>query len=143
LRFCKTLVFYLVLFTVLFLFQLRVAEARKRETQTLVLKNGLEVLLMTDPEVHRSAAALSVGVGDLFDPWEKMGLSHYLEHMLFLGTNKYPEVGAFEKYLTENSGAGNAYTGAVITNYFFQVSHKAFEGALDRFSQFFKEPRFP
>ncbi|MCZ6562315.1 MAG: hypothetical protein O6948_05225, partial [Deltaproteobacteria bacterium] len=63
--------FYLILFTVLFLFQWHVAEARIRETKTLVLKNGLEVLLMTDPEVHRSAAALSVGVGDLYDPWTK------------------------------------------------------------------------
>ncbi len=141
-RFCKNLVFYLVLFTVLILFQWHVAEARKRETKTLVLKNGLEVLLMTDPEVHRSAAALSIGAGDLYDPWTKMGLSHYLEHMLFLGTKKYPDVGSFEKYLAENSGAGNAYTGSVVTNYFFQVSHGAFEGALDRFSQFFKEPLF-
>ena len=142
-RFCKNLVFYLILFTVLFLFQWHVAEARIRETKTLVLKNGLEVLLMTDPEVHRSAAALSVGVGALYDPWTKMGLAHYLEHMLFLGmSKKYPDVGSFEKYLAENSGADNAYTGSVVTNYFFQVSHGAFEGALDRFSQFFKEPLF-
>ena len=66
------------------------AEARERETKTLVLKSGLEVLLTYDREVHRSAAALSVGVGHLYDPDEKMGLAHYLEHMLFLGTKKYP-----------------------------------------------------
>ena len=54
---------------------------------------------MSDPDVHRSAAALSVGVGHLSDPIEKQGLAHYLEHMLFLGTKKYPEVGLFKKYL--------------------------------------------
>jgi insulysin len=97
---------------------------------------------MHDPEVHRSAAALSVGVGNLYDPDEKMGLAHYLEHMLFLGTRKYPEVGSFEKYLDKNSGASNAYTNSVVTDYFFRVSHEAFEGALDRFSRFFKEPLF-
>lgn len=119
-----------------------ITEARTRDTKTLALENGIEVLLISDPEVHRSAAALAVGVGHIHDPEEKMGLAHYLEHMLFLGTRKYPEVGDFKKYLEENSGASNAYTGSVVTNYFFQVSHSGFEGALDRFSQFFKEPLF-
>jgi len=129
-------------FFTLLLFQWYPAEAAKRETRTVVLKNGLEALLIHDPEVHRSAAALSVGVGSLYDPEEKMGLTHYLEHMLFLGTKKYPDVGSYQKYLNANSGRSNAYTGDVVTNYFFQVSHDAFEGALDRFSRFFKEPLF-
>ncbi|MCH8054781.1 MAG: insulinase family protein, partial [Deltaproteobacteria bacterium] len=135
------LFFRLFIFT-FFLLQAYPAEAAKRETRTFVLKNGLEVLLIHDPEVHRSAAALSVGVGSLYDPDEKLGMAHYLEHMLFLGTKKYPKVGSYKKYLEENSGGSNAYTGDVVTNYFFQVSHGAFEGATDRFSGFFKEPLF-
>ena len=103
-------------------------EAAPRETRTLVLSNGLGVILMSDPEVDRSAAALSVGVGHLSDPESKMGMAHYLEHMLFLGTEKYPKVGSFKEYLNANSGRSNAYTGADITNYFFQVGHNAFEG---------------
>jgi insulysin len=118
------------------------AEAAQRDTRTLILDNGLQVLLMHDLDVDRSAAALSVGVGQLYDPWEKQGLAHYLEHMLFLGTKKYPKVSSFKEYLNSNSGASNAYTGADITNYFLQVSHHAFEGALDRFSGFFREPLF-
>ncbi len=118
------------------------AEAKKRESKTLVLDNGLAVLLMHDPEVTRSAAALAVGVGSLYDPEEKLGLAHYLEHMLFLGTKKYPEVNAFDKLLSANSGDNNAYTGDMITNYFFEISHGAYQEALDRFSQFFKEPLF-
>ena len=106
------------------------AEAAQRDTRTLVLDNGLQVLLIHDLDVDRSAAALSVGVGQLYDPWEKQGLAHYLEHMLFLGTKKYPKVSSFKEYLNANSGASNAYTGADITNYFLQVSHHAFEGAL-------------
>ena len=118
------------------------AEAAQRDTRTLVLDNGLQVLLIHDPDVDRSAAALSVGVGQLHDPWEKQGLAHYLEHMLFLGTKKYPKVSSFKDYLNTNSGSSNAYTGADITNYFLQVSHHAFDGALDRFSGFFREPLF-
>jgi len=118
------------------------AAAADRQTKTLKLDNGLEVLLTHDSEVHRSAAALSVAAGYLYDPPDKMGLAHYLEHMLFLGTEKYPESGSYQKYLNENSGSSNAYTGEAITNYFFEVSHEAFDGALDRFSDFFKAPLF-
>jgi insulysin len=114
----------------------------KRKTQTLSLENGLDVLLVSDPDVHRSAAALSVGTGYLYDPKDKAGLAHYLEHMLFLGTKKYPEVGSYKKFLDSHSGGSNAYTGGNITNYFFQVSHDGFTEALDRFSDFFKAPLF-
>ncbi len=130
-----------VVLAVVFVFS-RAEAVGDRETKTLKLDNGLDVLLIHDPEAHRSAAALSVGTGHLYDPEDKMGLAHYLEHMLFLGTEKYPETGSYKKYLTENSGASNAYTGGAITNYFFQVSHEAYEGALDRFSDFFKAPLF-
>ncbi len=119
-----------------------ISQADDRQTRILTLSNGLDVLLEYDPEVHRSAASLAVGTGHLYDPKDKMGLAHYLEHMLFLGTKKYPEVDDYKKYLNENSGGSNAYTASEITNYFFQVSHEAFDGALDRFSQFFKEPLF-
>ena len=114
----------------------------KRESKTFSLGNGLDILLISDPDVHRSAAALSVGVGHLHDPKEKQGLAHYLEHMLFLGTKKYPEVGSFKKFLDEHSGGSNAYTSGAITNYFFQISHEGFGLALDRFSDFFKSPLF-
>ncbi len=140
-NFSRIILFHIV-FTLFFVFTSFTAGAGTRETRTLTLENGLDVLLVSDPEVHRSATALSVGVGHLFDPEEKMGLAHYLEHMLFLGTEKFPEAGSYKKYLTENSGSSNAYTGGAITNYFFQVSHEGFDGALDRFSDFFKAPLF-
>ena len=134
----------LVAFVLFFLLAIAAEAVKgdKRETKTFSLKNGLDILLISDPDVHRSAAALSVGVGHLHDPPEKQGLAHYLEHMLFLGTKKYPEVGSFKKFLDEYSGGSNAYTGGDITNYFFQVSHDGFDIALDRFSDFFKAPLF-
>ena len=137
---------YVSLFAVLFILVLvsssEAVKGDKRETKTFSLVNGLDILIISDPDVHRSAAALSVGVDHLSDPIEKQGLAHYLEHMLFLGTKKYPEVGSYKKFLDEHSGASNAYTGGGITNYFFQVSHVGFEKALDRFSDFFKSPLF-
>ncbi|MZG31271.1 MAG: peptidase M16 [Nitrospinae bacterium] len=132
----------LVFWIALFISSAEAVKGDKRKTQTLSLENGLDVLLISDPDVHRSAAALSVGTGYLYDPDEKAGLAHYLEHMLFLGTEKYPEVGSYKKFLDSHSGGSNAYTSGNITNYFFQVSHDGFDEALDRFSDFFKAPLF-
>ena len=129
-------------FLILFVSTAEAVKGDKRVTKTLTLENGLAVFLVSDPDVHRSAAALAVGIGHLHDPKEKQGLAHYLEHMLFLGTEKYPEVGSYQKYLDEHSGGSNAYTSGNITNYFFQVSHEGFDESLDRFSDFFKAPLF-
>ncbi len=112
----------------------------QREYRLLTLENGLEVLLVSDPDVEKSAAALSVGVGLLFDPMDYQGMAHYLEHMLFLGTEKYPEPDEYMAFINENGGARNAYTWLDITNYQFEIKNSAYDGALDRFSQFFKGP---
>jgi insulysin len=77
---------------------------------------------------------LSVGVGSLHDPEEYCGLAHFLEHMLFLGTEKYPDSAEYRDYLTKNGGNSNAYTAELETNYHFEVSHEGLLGALDRFS---------
>lgn len=65
---------------------------------------------------------------------KREGMAHYLEHMLFLGTEKYPNESEYMDYLSKNSGSFNAYTGLMETNYFFEVANHAFEGALDRFA---------
>ncbi|NJN53086.1 MAG: peptidase M16, partial [Gammaproteobacteria bacterium] len=62
-----------------------------RSYEYLVLDNGLKVLLVSDPSADKSAAALAVFRGSFDDPPGRGGLAHFLEHMLFLGTEKYPE----------------------------------------------------
>ena len=62
-----------------------------REYKTLTLANDIEVILVSDPSAEKSAASLSVGVGLLHDPMSQQGMAHYLEHMLFLGTERYPD----------------------------------------------------
>ena len=108
----------------------------------LVLPNQLKVMLVSDPRVERSAAALAVGVGSLDNPDARPGLAHFLEHMLFLGTEKYPEAGEYQKFLSAHEGFGNAYTADDHTNHFFEVAHPALPEGLDRFAQFFIAPLF-
>ncbi|WP_221032015.1 insulinase family protein [Actomonas aquatica] len=119
-----------------------VAPTDKAEFRRLTLDNGLKVLLVSDANFNKSAASLVVSVGQIDDPFEHAGLAHFLEHMLFLGTEKYPDVSEYSAYITANGGYNNAYTSTDHTNYQFEVRHEALEGALDRFAQFFIAPLF-
>lgn len=113
-----------------------------RDYRAIVLHNFLEAVLISDPQTDMSGAALSVRAGSWQNPPELPGLAHLLEHMLFLGTDKYPDESSYRQYLNENGGSSNAYTAAETTNFHFEVLPKAFEGALDRFAQFFMCPLF-
>lgn len=113
-----------------------------RDYRGLQLTNGLKVLLVSDPATDKAAAALTVDVGHMSDPDNIPGLAHFCEHMLFLGTEKYPSENAYSLYLSENGGTSNASTYADNTKYYFDVVPNKLEGALDRFAQFFIAPRF-
>lgn len=113
-----------------------------RQYRVITLPNKLEALLIHDPECDRGSAALDVNVGSFADPQDLPGLAHFCEHLLFMGTEKYPGENDYNYYLSEHSGSSNAYTATDETNYFFDVSHEYLEGALDRFAQFFISPLF-
>lgn len=74
------------------------------------------------------------------DPEDVPGLAHFLEHMLFYSSEKYPEEDAYSKYIAEKGGSTNAYTANESTNYHFDVNWESLEEALDRFAQFFISP---
>ncbi|CAG2108412.1 unnamed protein product [Medioppia subpectinata] len=114
----------------------------KRDYKAIVLTNGLKVLLISDRKTDKSAAALTTGVGSMSDPRDVQGLAHFAEHMLFLGTKKYPDDDDYHKYITSNGGYCNAFTAGTNTTYVFDISTDYLPGALDRFSQFFVEPLF-
>lgn len=113
-----------------------------RKIRKLRLSNGLEALLISDPNTPQSGGVLSVEVGSWSDPDEYPGLAHFLEHMLFLGTKKYPAEGGYQAYISEHGGSTNAFTMNDSTSFLFTVNNDSLEGAIDRFSEFFKEPTF-
>jgi len=81
-----------------------------RSYKYLTLQNGLKCLLISDPDADMSAASMDVGVGSSFDPPEFLGTAHFLEHMLFQGTEKYPDENEYMEYLTTHGGSDNAFT---------------------------------
>lgn len=111
-----------------------------RQYQVIRLANDLQVLLVSDPDLKNSAASLSVPIGSMHNPDSQLGLAHYLEHMLFLGSEKYPVINAYSKFMSQNGGYTNAYTAQDATVYGFEVNDSAFAEALDRLGDVMRAP---
>lgn len=116
------------------------ARSDKREYRRVVLPNALECLLISDADTDKAAACMEVGVGSFSDPDGLEGLAHFLEHMLFYASEKYPGEQDYTKYISEHGGSCNAYTCCETTDFYFDVNVDNFEEALDRFAQFFIKP---
>lgn len=102
----------------------------------------MRVLLIQDDLAEKSAASLDVHVGSAFDPKAQQGIAHFLEHMLFMGTEKYPDENEYSEFIQNNSGYNNAWTSLTNTNYHFEIANDEFKEALDMFAQFFICPLF-
>ena len=111
-----------------------------RDYRYLELTNGLKVVLISDQKADKAAASLTAFRGSFHDPSERLGLAHFLEHMLFIGTEKYPEPDGYFSFVQAHGGSSNAYTAPDHTNYFFDIQPEAFHEGLDRFAQFFISP---
>ncbi len=114
----------------------------RRAFRVKTLGNGLQVLMISDPDAHDSAVAMQVDVGSGADPQAYQGLAHFLEHMLFLGSGEYPNAGEFSEFTARNAGSDNAFTSPDATVYFFKVRPEALAEGADRFSGFFTDPLF-
>ena len=113
-----------------------------KRTMKIRLENGVQAYLISDPEASDSAAAVSVRVGSWNDPIEAPGMAHFVEHLLFMGTRKFPRESDFMQYIRDRGGNYNGMTLHDRTVYGFSVPHEGFEGGLDRFSRFFIDPLF-
>eukprot|EP00928_Gymnodinium_smaydae_P035808 TRINITY_DN25131_c0_g5_i1.p1 TRINITY_DN25131_c0_g5~~TRINITY_DN25131_c0_g5_i1.p1 ORF type:complete len:1028 (-),score=269.41 TRINITY_DN25131_c0_g5_i1:51-3134(-) len=119
----------------------RPATDKRRYTQT-TFDSGLKVLVVTDPDAEKAAFAVAVSAGSLEDPEDFQGLAHFCEHMLFLGSEKYPNPDTFTEHLATYGGNHNAYTSAESTVYFNEITYEGLERGLDIFAQFFVAPSF-
>lgn len=121
---------------------IRKSKLDDREYRYIQLENKMRCVLVHDKDVEKSAASMFISSGSLVDPQGPQdgsetkvnGLAHFCEHMLFLGTKKYPSESHYGKFLSEHGGSKNAATGEDYTYYFFDIKNDFFEEALDIFS---------
>uniref|UniRef100_A0A0A9XBU9 Insulin-degrading enzyme n=1 Tax=Lygus hesperus TaxID=30085 RepID=A0A0A9XBU9_LYGHE len=90
-----------------------------------VLPNGVKCVLVHDDTVKMPAVAMSIHTGQLNDPVLLPGLAHFCEHMLFMGTTKFPSESEYSSFVTKHNGYTNAFTSDQATSYYFSVSEAA------------------
>ncbi|MAD74758.1 MAG: peptidase M16 [Rheinheimera sp.] len=113
-----------------------------RVYQHLTLDSGLTVLLVQDKNAEKSAAALTVNVGHFDDPADYQGMAHFLEHMLFLGSENFPEAGEYQQFISQHGGSHNAWTGTEHSHFYFDIDTPQLQQAVARFSDMFCRPLF-
>ncbi len=98
--------------------------------ERIVLPNGVRLILVPMTGVNSVATSVMVGVGSRYETPMINGISHFLEHMVFKGTKKYPttdDVNVIERI----GGLQNAYTDIDITNYHNKVLSTDWQLALE------------
>lgn len=87
------------------------------QVKEYILENGLNVLIIEEHKAPVATFQVWYRTGSRDEPAGKSGLSHFLEHMMFKGTEKY-EKSEFSKIIQKNGGIDNAYTTKDYTAYF-------------------------
>lgn len=111
-----------------------------RKYKGLILPNKLKVMLVSD-KFTMAGCCLRVGVGTMCDG-DVEGLAHFVEHMLFMGSKKYPSENELMKFIFGHGGSTNAYTSQDATTYHFVIDNNFLEEGMDIFGQLFIEPLF-
>jgi len=111
--------FFLFLIIILFS-KLAFAEFKPQRT---ILENGLEIVVLKNNRVPAVAHSIWYKVGSADETNGKSGVAHFLEHLLFKGTEKL-KPGEFSQIVARNGGKENAFTSKNYTGY-FQLIHKS------------------
>jgi zinc protease len=108
---------------------LQAATALYDGVRTATLENGLRVYLKAIPESPVVTTMLAYNVGSADEDLDHTGLSHYLEHLMFKGTDKiFP--GDIDRLTLRTGGANNAYTSEDYTIFHFDLPADQWEVAL-------------
>lgn len=145
------------------------SEGDKKLYRSLSLSNGVKAMLISDPHMAQSSAAslsnkssppsahsssssiqqfhgklaacaVLMGVGSFSEPKEIPGLAHFVEHMIFMGSHKYPEENAFDAFVQKSGGFSNAHTENEDTCFYFEVEEQHLDKTMDMFMNLMKEP---
>ncbi|MFZ2226030.1 MAG: pitrilysin family protein [Candidatus Moraniibacteriota bacterium] len=95
------------------------------------LRNGLRIITVPMLETQTVTVVVMVGVGSRYESEKEAGLSHFIEHMLFKGTEKRPTTLSIAEELDAIGGEFNAFTSKDSTGYYVKVDAKHMDIALD------------
>lgn len=110
--------------------------------QRTQLANGLRIITAPQKETKAMSLLFLVGVGSRYETKELGGISHFLEHILFKGTKKYPGPQILAIALDEIGANFNAFTSEECTGFYICAASSHFPLALDILHEMFYAPRF-
>ena len=99
--------------------------------QKTTLKNGVRVIVAPMENTRAVTVLVLFGTGSKYETKKINGVSHYLEHMFFKGTEKRPKTIDISSLLDGVGGEFNAFTGEEFTGYYVKVATAHFDLALD------------
>ncbi|KAH8413928.1 hypothetical protein KR009_007834 [Drosophila setifemur] len=146
------------------------SDGDKKLYRALSLSNGLQAMLISDPNtndiinlskdmennqlstdqsLHSSlerfqgklaACAVLVTVGSFSEPQQYQGLAHFVEHMIFMGSEKFPVENAFDAFVSKSGGYSNAHTENEETCFYFEVEETHLDKCIELFMNLIKAP---
>jgi len=99
--------------------------------QKAVLDNGLRILTSAMPHTRSVSIAFFIGVGSRYESDEQSGVSHFIEHMLFKGTERRPTARDIAVAIEGVGGIFNAGTGHESSVYWVKVAQPHLDIAID------------
>ncbi len=111
----------LIFAAVAFLFVGSPAIAGIFNPETATLDNGMKVIVIPKHSAPVVTHMVWYKVGSVDEPQGKSGIAHFLEHLMFKGTPKYPN-GQFSEIVARNGGQENAFTSLDYTGYFQSIA---------------------
>lgn len=108
-----------------------------------VLKNGLRVVIVPMEDNPTASVLVLVETGSKYETKKLNGLSHFLEHMCFKGTNKRPKAIDISKELDALGSQYNAFTAQEYTGYYAKSDAKHFKQIFDVVSDIYLNSTFP
>ena len=109
--------------------------------QKTILKNGLQIITSTRPEIETVSLGIWVNTGSAYETLEQNGISHFIEHMVFKGTQKRNALQISED-IENVGGQTNAYTSREFTAFYAKMLKKDIELAIDVIADFIVAPTF-
>ena len=106
------------------------------------LENGLRVITVPIENVNSVTVLILVGTGSKYETKDINGISHFLEHMFFKGTEKRPDTLTISETLDSVGGEYNAFTDKEVTGYWAKVDKRHIDVALDWITDMFLHSKF-
>jgi len=107
-----------------------------------VLANGLRVLSIPMASLESGTVLVMAGAGSRYENRKNSGISHFLEHMAFKGTEKRPTAMDISSLIDGMGGEFNAFTGKETTGYYIKSAKDKVEASMDLLSDMLMNSKF-